>query len=397
MLTVVGIGADGWSGLSDEARRILARAPMIVGSPRQLDLLTAEVGGTRRAWPSPLQSLVDELAAGLHGPAAVLASGDPTLHGIGTTLIRAAGPAHVRVVPHPSAFALACARMGWPQDEVTLVSAVVESPEVVIRSLQPGRRIVVFVTGTDGAARLARVICDHGAPASAFTILEQLGGPGESRVDCSAEDAATRVAGPLHLAAVEVVGGPAHSLAPGRPDDAYASDGQLTKRHVRAITLAALGPLPGDLLWDVGAGSGSVAVEWCRVEPAARAIAIEDRAERARRIGENAHALGVPALRVVSGRAPDALLDLPRPTAIFVGGGVTTPGVLGACWSALYPGGRLVANTVTLEGEQTVFEARRSLGGDLLRIDLASAEPVGDFTGWRTRMTVVQWTVAKPA
>jgi precorrin-6Y C5,15-methyltransferase (decarboxylating) len=285
--------------------------------------------------------------------------------------------------------------MGWPEADVELVSVVARPPDAVIRSLQPGRRVVVYVTGTDGAARVARVLVDHGCGTSEITILEQLGGPREARLDTTAAGAVDRSANPLHVVAILVAGGPAHSRTPGRPDVAYASDGQLTKRHVRAITLAALGPLAGDLLWDVGAGSGSVAVEWLRAEPTARAIAIEQRDDRARRVTENALALGVPELRVVRGRAPDALDGLPRPDAVFIGGGVTTPGVLDACWDALKAGGRLVGNTVTLEGEQVVSAARRAHGGTLTRIDIADAEPVGGFTGWRARMTVVQWSATK--
>jgi precorrin-6B C5,15-methyltransferase / cobalt-precorrin-6B C5,C15-methyltransferase len=396
MLTVVGIGADGWPSLGDPARRALVDARLIVGSQRQLDLLPAAATASRRAWPSPLDTLVDDLAAGRLGSAAVLASGDPLLYGIAATLIRAAGADRVRVLPHPSAFALACARMGWPQAGVELVTAVGRPPEAVIRSLQPGRRIVAYAAGPDGAARLARVVCDHGCPRSAFTVLEQLGGPHETRLDTTAADAVSHVADPLHVVAIDVAGGPAHSRAPGRADDAYASDGQLTKRHVRAVTLAALGPLPGELLWDVGAGSGSIAVEWLRAEPAARAIAIERRADRAALICGNALGLGVPDLRVVTGAAPAILDGLPRPDAVFLGGGIATPGLLDACWAALAAGGRLVANVVTLEGEQAVVAARATSGGSLTRIDVAHAGPVGGFTGWRAQLTVVQWAATKP-
>jgi precorrin-6B C5,15-methyltransferase / cobalt-precorrin-6B C5,C15-methyltransferase len=396
-LTVVGIGADGWDGLGDEARAALGGAALVIGSARQLDLLPPDVAGTRRSWPSPMEPLVDELAAGAHGDAAVLASGDPLLHGVGATLVRKAGAANVRVVPHPSAFALACARMSWAQAKVELVSTVGRPPEVVIRALQPGRRIVAYVAGTGGAAQLARVLCEHGFGDSAFTLLEQLGGPLERRVDTTALDAIGIEADPLHTVAIAVAGGPAHARTPGLSDDAFASDGQLTKRHVRAITVAALAPLPGELLWDVGAGSGSIAVEWLRAEATASAIAIESRPERAERIAANALALGVPDLRVVTGMAPDALRDLPAPGAVFIGGGITKPGVLDACWAALPGGGRLVANTVTLEGERAVAAARDARGGNLTRIDIAHAEPVGRFTGWRAQMTVVQWSVTKGA
>ena len=396
-LTVVGIGADGWAGLGEAARRALRGAPLVVGSQRQLDLLPAEASGTRRAWPQPLEPLVDELAAGLHRDAAVLASGDPMLHGVGATLVSKVGPERVRVLPHPSAFALACARMGWPAADVELVSAVARPSEVVVRALQPGRRIVAYVTGADGAARLARVLCDRGFGASAFTVLAQLDGPREERFDTTAREAVDLACDPLHVVAIAAVGGPARPRTPGLTDDAFETDGQLTKRHVRAVTLAALGPLPGELLWDVGAGSGSIAIEWLRAEHTAGAVAIEPRADRAERIGRNALELGVPDLRVVCQRAPEGLRGLPTPDAIFIGGGVTAPGLLDACWAALRPGGRLVANTVTLEGEHAVAAARQEHGGALHRIDIAHAEPVGAFTGWRAQMTVVQWSVTKGA
>lgn len=397
MITVVGIGADGWAGLGDPARAVLCGAAQVVGSVRQLDLLPPEVAAPRRAWPSPMDTLVEELATG-DADACVLASGDPLLHGVGATLVRRAGAERVRVLPHLSAFALACARLGWPAAEVELVSAVARPPEVVVGALQPGRRLVAYVSGGGGAASVARVLCERGLGASRFVVLEQLAGPDERVHDGTAVAWGKRSAGPLHLVAIEVTAsgaGRVHARTPGLPDDAFATDGQLTKRHVRAITLAALAPLPGELLWDVGAGSGSIAIEWLRAERTVRAIAIEARTDRAQRIVHNALTLGVPHLEVREGRAPDATLGLPAPDAIFVGGGITTPGVLSACWAALKPGGRLVANTVTLEGEQTVTAARAIHGGTLTRIDVAHAEPVGAFTGWRAQMTVAQWSAVK--
>jgi len=394
-LTVVGIGADGWVGLGEASRRALAAAPLILGAERQLAMLPREVTGERRAWPSPMGPAVDELAAGALGDASVLASGDPMLHGIGATLVRKAGAACVEVHPHPSSFALACARLGWPQAEVELVSMVARPPQVVVRALQAGRRIVTLVTGADGAATVARVLTERGFGASPLTVLEQLGGPRERRVDTTAGQATELTFDPLHVVAVTVAAARGHPRTPGLPDDAFASDGQLTKRHVRAITVAALGPRPGELLWDVGAGNGSIAVEWLRAEPSARAIAVEAREDRAARISENAIALGVPELQVVTGTAPEALTALPAPDVLFIGGGITTPGLLDACWEALAAGGRVVANAVTLEGEHAVVAAQRSRGGALARIDIAHAAPVGAFTGWRAQMTVVQWSATK--
>lgn len=398
-LAVVGIGADGWAGLGDPARAAVTGADEVVGSVRQLDLLPPSVPGLLRAWPSPIGPLVDELAVRTGpGTTCVLASGDPMLHGIGATLVRHAGAARVTVHPHPSAFALACARMGWPAADVELVSAVGRPPDVIARALQPGRRIVAYVTGTGGAAALAAAVADRGFGSSAFTVLEQLGGPGEQRIVATAASWGARAADPLHAVAIEVrpdAGTVALPRTPGLPDGAFDSDGQLTKRHVRAVTVAALGPLPGELLWDVGAGTGSIAIEWLRAERTARAVAIEPREDRAARIAANAFTLGVPALEVRVGAAPAALDGLPAPDVVFVGGGITAPGLLDRCWAALSAGGRLVANTVTLEGDQLVVAACAARGGTLTRIDIAHAEPLGGFTGWRPQMTVTQWSVRK--
>lgn len=395
MITVVGIGADGWDGLADRSRRALVAAPTVVGSGRQLALLPAAVTAERRPWPSPLEPLLAQLASAAATDVCVLASGDPMLHGIGATLVRRAGREHVHVLPHPSAFALACARLGWPAAEVELISAVGRPAEVVAAALQSGRRFVAYVTGAAGAAGVARVLRAHGLDASRFVVLEQLGGPDEQTYDGTAGAWGEREADPLHVVAVEVRGGPGLPRTPGLPDDAFASDGQLTKRHVRALTVAALAPNPGERLWDVGAGNGSVAVEWLRAEPTATAVAIEAREDRAARIRENALTLGVPRLDVRVGAAPDALAGLPAPDVVFVGGGITAPGLLDACWEALPVGGRLVANTVTLEGDHRVAAEHARRGGSLTRIDIAHAAPIGGFTGWRAQMTVTQWAVRK--
>ncbi|HVQ58277.1 MAG TPA: precorrin-6y C5,15-methyltransferase (decarboxylating) subunit CbiE [Solirubrobacterales bacterium] len=396
-LTVVGIGADGWAGLGEPARAALAAAELIVGSARQLELLPpgeAEL----RPWPSPLEPLLEQLAAGVERPTCVLASGDPMLHGVGASLARRAPGATMTVHPHPSALAYACARLGWPAAEVELVSAVGRPADVLARDLQPGRRIVAYASGEDGAASLAAVACAHGYGPSRFVVLEQLGGPGEQIHESTAEEWGTGQADPLHAVAIECrpqPGAPLHPRTPGLPDDAFETDGQLTKRPVRALALAALAPSPRQLLWDVGAGSGSIGIEWLRAEPSAEAVAIEPRPERAQRAAANATRLGVPRLRVVEGSAPEALADLDPPDAVFVGGGVAEPGLLDRCWEALRPGGRLVADAVTLEGEAALIAAQAAHGGELTRLEIASAEPLGSFTGWVPRRPIVQWAARK--
>jgi precorrin-6Y C5,15-methyltransferase (decarboxylating) len=391
VISVVGIGADGWAGLGERARAAILAAQTIVGSERQLALLP-DTAAERRPWPSPIDPLVDELVAGGDGRVCVLASGDPMLHGIGATLARRLGPAALDVHPHPSAFALACARLGWPEAEVELVSAVARAPEVVVPLLQPGRRIVAYA----GAASLARVLRDRGFGPSRFVVLEQLGGPGERITDTTAAGWDGE-ADPLHAVAIECRSEPetpVRSRTPGLPDDAYDSDGQLTKWAVRAVTLAGLRPAPG-LLWDVGAGSGSIAIEWMRADVRATAVAIEQRSDRAARIRANALRLGVPALDIREGTAPHALDGLQPPDAIFIGGGLTTPGLVDACWAALQVGGRLVANAVTLEGERLLHAARAQHGGALTRLEVSHAEPIGGFEAWRPQLPVVQWGVTR--
>jgi precorrin-6Y C5,15-methyltransferase (decarboxylating) len=398
-IAVVGIGADGWAGLGEAARAAILAADEIVGSKRQLALLPAGTGAATRPLPSPIEPLIEQLASGEHGDVCVLASGDPMLHGIGATLARRIGRERLEVHPHPSAFSLACARLAWPAAEVELVSAVARAPEVVTRSLAPGHRVVVYATGQDGAATVARVLCARGYGPSRFVVMEQLGAEREKIVDSTAAAWGARWADALHAIAIEcraARGTPLLQRSPGLPDDAYGGDGQLTKRHVRAMTLAALQPAPGQLLWDVGAASGSIGIEWLRAEPSARAIGIEARMDRARQARLNAKALGVPELDVRTGHAPEALAELPSPDAVFIGGGLTTPGLVERCWEALYPGGRLVANAVTLEGEQALVAARATYGGQLTRIEIAHAEPIGSFSGWRAQMPVVQWTALKP-
>lgn len=398
-LAVVGIGADGWAGLGETAREAISAAELIVGSERQLALLPA-TEAELRSWPSPLDPLLEELVAGTGRATCVLASGDPMLHGIGATLARRLPAGSLTIHPHPSALAFACARLGWPEAEVELVSAVGRAADVLARDLQPGRRIVAYSSGEDGASALAAVACRHGFGPSRFLVLEQLGGPDERVLESTAEEWGERRADHLHAVAIECRAGPDALLlprVPGLPDEAYESDGQLTKRPVRAMALAALAPAPGQLLWDVGAGSGSIATEWLRAEPSARAVAIEAREDRAERAAANARRLGVPQLQVRRGQAPEALADLEAPDAVFLGGGVSEPDLLGRCWERLRAGGRMVAHAVTLEGERALYAARVAHGGDLVRIELAHAEPLGSFSGWLPRRPVTQWSARKGA
>ncbi|MBO4273646.1 precorrin-6y C5,15-methyltransferase (decarboxylating) subunit CbiE [Microbispora triticiradicis] len=399
-VSVVGIGADGWAGLTDASRAELIAADVVVGSARQLALLPASVASERVPYPSPLVAGLPGLLDAHAGRAvAVLASGDPMFFGVGATLARLLGPDRLRVLPHVSSATLACARLGWAAEEVETVSLVGRPLAALTAALAPGRRVLVLSAGADTPALVAALLTERGYGASRVTVLGDLGAANESRRDGTAAGWPAGETPPaLNVMAVACTDAPSTvplGRAPGLPDEAYESDGQLTKQEVRAVTLAKLAPLPGELLWDVGAGSGSVAVEWLRAHPSCRAVAVERDPVRADRVRHNADALGVPRLRVVTGAAPGALGGLPAPSAVFVGGGVTGAGVVETCWDALTPGGRLVANAVTVESEAVLAGWHARLGGDLVRLSVQRASPVGGFTGWRPLMPVTIWTARK--
>lgn len=398
-MVVVGIGADGWAGLSAVARHAVDEAEVVLGSPRQLELIGPRPGKAR-LWPSPMLPALPGLFEQLAGRrVCALASGDPMFYGLGSTLCRVLGPQRLEVIPHPSSVSLACAHLGWPVQDTYVRSAVARPLHRLLASVAPGRRLLVLTSDAEGPSAVAGLLAERGYRASELTVLEQLGGPAERVVTGRAGEWAHPPGDPLAIVAVHCVPDQdtvALPFVPGLPDDAYDHDGQLTKREIRAVTLARLAPLPGQLLWDVGAGAGSIAIEWLRAEESCRAVAVERDLERAARISRNAAALGVPGLRVVTGEAPEALEGLDPPATIFVGGGVTVDGVLPACWSALGPGGRLVANAVTMEAESLLASWYGRHGGSLTRIELRRAAPVGGFTGWRAALPVTQWVLDKP-
>jgi precorrin-6Y C5,15-methyltransferase (decarboxylating) len=394
LVTVVGIGAGGWADLGRTPERALRAAEVIFGSDRQLELLPPEVVADRVAWPSPLlPALPGLLEAHAGRRRAVLASGDPMFHGIGATLVRLLGADRVRALPHPSSASLAAARLGWPLATTEVLSLVTADPAIVRRALNPGRRLLVLARDASSPAVVAALLTASGYGEATITVLSQLGGPSEEITTGRAAGWEHPPGDPLAVLGIDCGDGPRVSVVPGLPDDAYDSDGQLTKREIRAVTLAALAPVPGALLWDVGAGSGSIGIEWMRSHPSCRAIAIESHPARAEVVRRNASQLGVPGLRVVEGAAPAALDGLPAPDTVFVGGGLTRAGVLDACLAALPPGGRLVANAVTLETEAVLASAYGRLGGELTRVAVNRASPVGGFTGWRAMMPVTIWSV----
>ncbi len=396
-MIVVGIGADGLAGLSAAAREQVLAAPVVMGGRRHLDLLPDVPGQHREPWPSPmrealpalLDGLADRLGVGLDRVVA-LASGDPLVSGVGSTLIELLGAERVQIVPALSSVALARAELGWPAESCAVVTVVGRRAELVLRELAPGRRVLVLSADENTPAEVAGLLTRSGYGASTMHVLGDLGTAGFSRVDGTAGGwAATSPR--LNVIGVELLGPPAGSWVAGLPDAAFEHDGQLTKRDLRASALARLAPVPGAHLWDVGAGAGSVAIEWLRAHPSCTATAVETNPDRAERISRNAAALGVPVLQVVNGCAPAALAGLAAPDAIFVGGGASVPGVLEACRSALRPGGRLVVHGVTLETEQLLASAYAEHGGELTRIAVETAAPIGGFTGWTPARAVTQW------
>jgi precorrin-6Y C5,15-methyltransferase (decarboxylating) len=303
------------------------------------------------------------------------------------------------VVPAPSAFSLAAARLGWPLPETVLVSLHGRALDRIRPHLHQGARILALTSDSDGPAALASLLAQSGFGPSRLTVLEALGGARERIRASTAVRFELAGIAELNIVAIEVAAEPGArviAFTPGLPDALFEHDGQITKRELRAVTLSSLAPLRGELLWDIGAGAGSVAVEWMLADPSMRAIAIEARADRAARIARNAAAFGVPALEVVEGRAPEALAGLPTPDAVFIGGGAGDAGVIDASISALGPGGRLVVSAVTLETETALIARHAERGGELLRIAVSRAEPVGGKTAWRPALPVTQWIWVKP-
>ena len=398
-LSIVGIGEDGIAGLSAAARGLIGAAEIVYGGRRHLSLAAPLIRGAARPWPSPFDGAGDEVLRHRGRQVCVLASGDPFHYGVGATLARRVDAREMLVVPAPSAFSLAAARLGWSLPETILLSVHGRAIDLVRPHLQPGARILALTSDGEGAAALAKLLAETGFGASRLTVLEALGGPREQMRAATAAGFDLGVVDALNTVAMEVEASPEARViarAPGLADDLFEHDGQITKREVRAVTLSSLAPRRGELLWDIGAGSGAVAIEWMLADPLfMRAIAIEQRADRAARIRRNAAAFGVPGLEVVENVAPLALAKLAPPDAVFIGGGAGAPGVLEAAIDALRTRGRLVVNAVTLETEAMLIARQQKLGGELTRIAIARAAPLGDKSGWRAAMPVTQWVWTK--
>ncbi|WP_230596207.1 MULTISPECIES: precorrin-6y C5,15-methyltransferase (decarboxylating) subunit CbiE [Nocardiaceae] len=400
-IVVVGIGADGWDGLSLGSRTAVEQADVVFGSARQVAGVREHCTETR-TWPSPLvpnlRPMIDACAG---SRVCVLASGDPMFHGIGVTLAREFGAERLRVHPAPSSVSLACARLGWALHHTTTVSLVNSPAETVLPELADGRRILVLSRGSSTPGEIAVVLSANGFGASEMTVLEQLGGPAERIVGGIARESTFESVDPLNVVALLCVRDPdaaRHTRIPGLADSAYTGDGQMTKREVRALTLSALAPGPGELLWDIGGGSGTIAIEWMRTDESCRAVTFESSQARREQIETNALHLGVPGL-VVHGGAPESFAVVAdadaAPDAVFIGGGLTGADMLEACWAAVRTGGRVVANSVTAESDSLLLTAAARYGGELRRFQIYRGEPLGAFTTWRPQLPVTQWSATK--
>ncbi len=404
-LSVVGIGDDGLIGLIPIAHSLLEQAEIIFGGKRHLAMLPATDTRKQLVWQSPFKESIDHIISHRGQRVCVLASGDPMCFGVGSGLHQALldlgiNPSTEMItIPAPSAFSLACNRLGWTYQEIETVSLCGRDLQLIYPLIYPGAKILALSADRHTPAQIAQLLQERGCGEVQMTILEHLGGMQEQIFSDQIKSwNKERSIANLHTIALECpdfISG--YSRMPGLPDDAFIHDGQLTKREIRAVTLSTLAPVPGQLLWDVGAGNGSISIEWLRSHPRNRAIAIEQHPQRLQNIAANAANLGVPNLQIISGQAPSALINLPAPDAIFIGGGLTIPSVFEACWNALKPGGKLVANGVTVETEQLIFQLQQQYGGKLDRIAIQRAESVGKFLGWKALSPVTQWFTSKPS
>ena len=396
-LSIIGIGEDGLDGLTPAARAIVDNAEVFVGGARHLAMVP-EDGRERLAWPSPIRTLLPEIEKRRGRRVCVLATGDPLYYGVGTTILRGVDMDEVTIVPGRSAFTMATARLGWTRHEVECLTLHGRAFSIFNAYVQPGAKLLILTDDGSTPAKIADALCVLGYGESRITVFERMDSASEGIVQSTAADWRGAKTDDFNTVAVECIAGSdasSRSQTPGLPDEAYANDGQLTKREVRAITLAALCPTPGAMLWDVGAGCGSVAIEWMRMHPRNEAVAIEHNPDRVQMIAANAETLGTPRLQIITGTAPTAFGEASAPDAIFIGGGLSDEGLIESSWTALRSGGRLVANVVTVEGERRLMDWRDAHGGELSRISVERAEPVGRFTGWRPAMTVTQYSSIK--
>jgi len=396
-LTIVGVGDDGLAGLPPATRALLEGAEIIVGSERLLSHLSKETA-RRYPWTSPLSAMISKIADWRGRRVVVLATGDPMHFGVGVTLLKHFSADEAVIIPSLSAFTLAASRLGWALQEVETLSLHGRPAALIQPLVQPGAKLLALTEGAETVTAITEILRARGYGPSRLTVLEHMGGEAERKTLFTADQEVPADIAAFSTLAVECAAVPAAPVlpcVPGLPDDAFAHDGQLTKRDVRAVTVAVLGPMPGAVLWDLGAGCGSVGIEWMRAARGARAVAFERKADRIAMMAENAAALGTPDLEIVEGDLPATLEGRSAPDALFIGGAVSNMAVFQTAWSALGTGGRCVANAVTLEGEAALIDRYDTYGGELVRISVSEATPVGRLHAMRPRMSVLQWRVTK--
>ena len=397
-LTIIGMGEDGYGGLSPRARMVLSEAEVIVGSGRLLGFLPP-LNAERIEWPQPFSAVVERITPLRGRRTAILATGDPMNYGVARKLLEFIPFTEMDIIPHLSAFSLAAARLGWSLPDCETLTLHGRDAANLEAFIQPAARLIVLTADATTIPEVTRRLVARGFGKSEITVLENMGGPRERVSSFVAGDDPHTEFSALNTLAIACVAGPGaqiYSRLAGLPDEAFRHDGQLTKREVRAATLAALAPSPDQLLWDVGAGCGSVAIEWMRGARGCEAIAFESNAGRLAMIAENADRLGTPRLKIVAGSAPASFENQPIPDAVFIGGGLGVPGVFESAWMALKPGGHMVVNVVTIEGELHVADLQEKHGGDLVRIDVSHLTHIGKLRALRPRMAVLQWRAQKP-
>ena len=397
-LSIIGIGEDGLVGLSPIALSCLEKAKIIFGGERHLSMIPQDDNREKISWKSPFSTSITDIINYRGEAVCILASGDPLCYGVGATILKDIDISEITIIPAPSAFSLACSRLGWSLTEVETLSLCGRPVSLLQSYIYPGAKLLILSEGKNTPAVMAEILINRGYGNSRITILEKMGNINENIITDIASNWQEKNIAPLNTIAVECIadkGIIGLSRFPGLPDNAFHHDGQLTKREVRAVTLSSLAPLPGELLWDVGAGCGSISIEWMRSDRRCRAIAIEQNTTRLNYMADHAAALGTPNLQIMAGKALEVIPNLPAPNAIFIGGGVTAPEILENCWNVLLPGGRMVVNVVTLEGEQRLYQWYETVGGNFTRIAIQRAEPIGKFLGWKAMSPVTQWVGVK--
>ena len=409
-LRIIGIGEDGWDDLAADSKELLYEAEIVLGGERHLKMIPEDWEGERIVWPSPIRDAVTKIVSwrpaesGSGKIVAVMASGDPLCYGIAAKLLRHLPIEEIWIKPALTTFSLICSRVGWSLPDVETLTIHGRPVEMLHPFVQPGAKLLVLNKDEGSPKQTAKLLTARGFGKSRITVLEHLGGSKERQFSGNADSWTHPEGATLNAMALECIpesNATILSRIPGLPDEAFFHDGQLTKREIRAVSLSRLMPVVDQVLWDVGAGCGSIAIEWMRASPRCRAVAIEKSKSRLKLIKQNSQELGVPMLQIISGSAPEVLEDLPPPDAVFIGGGLSSGNLLQTCWNALKPGGRLVANAVTLEGEQKLLQwqnentGKSGASGDLTRLSISRAEKIGKFQGWKEMRSVVQLTIIK--